>query len=385
VLSEEVEWSTDNEPVKVGSYVPGYANSAVTPWPSGRARAAPRAAFDAELRDGTSRRIVVRWVPPGIFGGPARLAASVSARPIVLGIGRSVIVTEFIEPGNLQGAPDLSSRLTYVRRRAESTRYLGPCFPDQPDATLGIVVGSLRAHGLQVADTDIIGRLRRLSGSLPDNRCQQDKWAVAGDHLIKFGGLDHALRRDNQLISYLIDVAAIACSEPHEPLEKFIEALDLDAHIADARVRAEALQIAILYYAAGRGTQLPRMYTPTQATTLAIEAIMTQQRVDEVLEALGVARVGRPRGGNHVGIRIDLPPSVTTATGTLRPWPTCSVLLAQGQAAPAAVGVIEDSAGRLFFYCRTGNTREFTDWILALRRSEELDWLGAPTVHKWAM
>lgn len=383
VLSEDVEWRTDNEPVKVRSYVPGYGNSAVSPWPSGRVRAAPRAAFEAELRDGTSRRIVVRWVPPGIFGGPARLAATRStrsARPTVLGIGRSVIVTEFIDPGNLQGAPDLSSRLTYVRRRAESTRYPGPCFPDQPDATLRIVVGSLRGHGINVADADFVARLRGVTGSLPDNRCQQDKWAVADDHLIKFGGLDHALRRENQLISYLIDLAAIACSEPHEPLERFTEALDLGAHDSDARARTEALQIAILYYAVGRGTQLPRMFTSTEAATLAIEAIMTQQRVDGVLGALGVPRSGQARDGDDVGIRIDLPPSITTVTGTLHPRPTCSASLAHYQAAPAAVGVIEDSAGRLFFYRRTDNTPEFDDWLLALRRSEELDWLGAPTV-----
>jgi len=385
VLSEEVEWRTDNEPVTVRSYVPGYGNSAVSPWPTGRRRAAPRAAFEAELRDGTNRRIVARWVPPGIFGGPARLAATQStqsARPTVLGIGRSVILTEFIDPESVQGVPDLSSRLTYVQRRARSTRSPGPCFPDEPDPTLRVVADSLHGHGLKVAYDDIVDRLRCVFASLPDNRCQQDKWAVADDRLIKFGGLDHALRRDNQLMSSLIDLAALACSEPHEPLERFAEGLDLVDHDVDPRRRTEALQIAVLYYAVGRGIQLPRMYTAAHATTLAIEAIKTQHRVDEVLRAVGVPRSGRMRdSGDDVGIRIDLTPSTTTVSGTLHPRPTSTTSFAHRHLVPAAVGVIEDSAGRLFFYRRTDSTPEFADWLLILRRSEELDWLGVPTLH----
>lgn len=385
VLTDEVEWLADDEPIGVNAYVPDHGNSVRTPWQFARRRAAPRAAFEVRLKSGLTRRVVARWVPPGIFGWPARLAATSASgppQPAAIGVGRSIILTEFIPPTRPSGsAPPLSARIEYVRHRATLTNDQRSSFPDQPDSTLQSVIDGLQAHGLAVHGEHLVRCLKAAAASLPDNRCQPDKWAVMDGRVIKFGGLDHPLRRDNQLMSSVIDLATLACNQPDEPLDTFADAVEITRKGGSHRTQIEALQVAILYYAVARGKQIPRMYTAAQSTTLTMEAIRTQQRVESVLASLGIPRTDAFRTPLDIGVHINLTPSSTTLTGDLSPLPQLCSLGELGQP-PSAVGVLEDSGGQLFFYPKDNGSSEFVEWLMLARERHAVDWLGAPTLNR---
>ncbi|MGW6602615.1 hypothetical protein [Streptomyces sp. NPDC055036] len=127
--------------------------------------------------------------------------------------------------------------------------------------------------------------LSAMAPALPDNRCEAEKWFLdQAGRLRKTGHLAHAYRRDNELFTPLLDLAALSVA--------FGSALgtvaeSLARRLPGGRPWHAALAAALLCYGAARGEQLPRTYNPGRAAETAVEAYRLQRGMSE---AAGIIR-----------------------------------------------------------------------------------------------
>ncbi|MFI1189411.1 hypothetical protein [Streptomyces californicus] len=125
------------------------------------------------------------------------------------------------------------------------------------------------------------GRLHRLlsAPALPGNRCEAEKWFLdASGRLRKTGHLAHPYRRDNELLTPLLDLAALTVAFG-SGLEAVAEALT--RRLPGDQSWHAALAVALLCYGTARGQQLPRTYNPQRAAETAVEAYRLQRGMSE--------------------------------------------------------------------------------------------------------
>ncbi|WP_158835120.1 phosphoribosyltransferase [Streptomyces sp. NRRL S-350] len=316
-LQAHAEWPGADQPLSLDAPAPGRENSALAPWPGVRRRSPARAAVQLRTPGGIRHAAVAAWVPPGIFGGSARAAATELQHPVVpvtLAVAPALVVSEDVTPtaplGPQPGPDRLEEALDYVLARAsqlpvqtaESTRPV-------PAGVLALAQALTGTDGTQAA-TVLHDLLSVLPPGLPDNRCEGEKWLLDADgRLRKTGHLAHAYRRDNELLTPLIDLAALTIT--------FGSSLDA---VADSLARRlpgeqpwhEALAVAVLCYGAARGEQLPRTYNVQRAAETAREAYRLQRGMTDAAallqRTLNKAAAG-PRAAEPVVARWTEPPA----------------------------------------------------------------------------
>ena len=177
-------------------------------------------------------------------------------------------------PGRLEEAVD------YVLARARQLP-VGAAATDRPvPAVLRTVAQALTGAGDEAAAALLHQLLGcGLAPALPDNRCEAEKWFLDDvGRLRKTGHLTHAYRRDNELLTPLIDLAALAVA--------FGCGLDAVAGSVTRRLPGGrswhgALAVALLCYGCARGRQLPRTYNPQRAAKTAVEAYRLQRGMSD--------------------------------------------------------------------------------------------------------
>ncbi|WP_331452048.1 phosphoribosyltransferase [Streptomyces sp. SS162] len=281
-LVKEVTWIGRAEaPVSVVGFRPGRENSALAAWPGLRRRSPARAAFTLSTRHGR-QPVVASWVPPGIFGDAARATAtalSSALTPATVGVAPAMVISE-----------DLS---TSVQLPPRGDFWLDDAVGYALDRSVQLPVAmSLRApapipSALKTVATAltsgnpgmVLPRLHRwvmsMGSSVPDGRCEAEKWLIdAEGGLRKTGHLTHAYRRDNELLTPLVDLAAIIVAFGTD-LKTVAAAVD--QRLSDNESCLPALATATLCYGVARGEQLPRTYNPERAAATAREAHRLQR------------------------------------------------------------------------------------------------------------
>ncbi|MFI8459104.1 hypothetical protein [Kitasatospora sp. NPDC085464] len=281
-LQAHAKWPGSDRSLLLDALILGRENSALVPWPGVRRRSPARAAVQLFAPTGARHAAVAAWVPPGIFGDSARAAAAALQHPVVpatLAVAPSLIVTEDVTPaaplGPQPGSDRLEEAMDYAFSRAVQLpmRTADPAGPT-PAILLAVAQALTGTDGIEVA-TVLNDLLAVLPPALPDNRCEAEKWVLdAAGQLRKTGHLAHAYRRDNELLTPLIDLAALTIT--------FGSTLDAMAHslarrLSDEQPWREALAVALLCYGAARGEQLPRTYNAQRAAETAREAYRLQR------------------------------------------------------------------------------------------------------------
>ncbi|MEU3046802.1 phosphoribosyltransferase family protein [Streptomyces sp. NPDC006984] len=276
----------------VDGLVPGRENSALVPWPGVRRRSAARAAVRLRTPAGL-RHAVAGWVPPGIFGDAARAAATVRSPvvPATLAVTPALVVSEHLTPAaplDRRPPPErLQEAIDYVLARAGQ-------LPVQPGGPAGAMPTVLQNVARALAGTDdtvavpaaarLLQLLSALAPALPDHRCEAEKWLIDGaGRLRKTGHLAHPYRRDNELLTPLLDLAALSVAFG-SPLDTVADRLA--RRIPGGRSWYAALAVALLCYGTARGAQLPRTYNPQRAAETAVEAYRLQTGMAQAAEAV---------------------------------------------------------------------------------------------------
>ncbi|MFJ1662423.1 hypothetical protein [Streptomyces anthocyanicus] len=270
-----------DRPAVVDGLVPGRENSARVPWPGVRRRSPARAALLLRTPDGV-RQAVAGWVPPGIFGDAARAAATRMRSPVppaTLAVAPALVVSEDLTQagalGRRPGRERLEEAVDYVLARARHLAVKAPADGRPVPSVLRTVAWELTGADGDAAAVRLHRVLAAFATALPDNRCEAEKWFLdEAGRLRKTGHLTHAYRRDNELLTPLIDLAALSAA--------FRCGLDDVAEsVARRRPGGEpwntALAVALLCYGSARGEQLPRTYNPHRAAGTAVEAYRLQR------------------------------------------------------------------------------------------------------------
>ncbi|MFD7323947.1 hypothetical protein ACFV9D_23050 [Streptomyces sp. NPDC059875] len=284
-LTTGAHWLGAGRPPVLDGLVPGRENSALTAWPGVRRRSPAKAAVRLRTPGGI-RHAVAGWVPPGIFGDAARAAATALRSPLLpatLAVAPALVISEDLAPTAPLGpepAPHrLEAAVDYVLARARQ-------LPVEPAGRGGPMPAVLRtvAQALTGADDPAAAArmhhlLSALPPALPDNRCEAEKWFLDGaGHLRKTGHLAHAYRRDNELLTPLLDLAALAVAFG-SGLEAVAESLA--RRLPGRQSWHAALAVALLCYGTARGGQLPRTYNSQRAASTAVEAYRLQRGMTE--------------------------------------------------------------------------------------------------------
>jgi adenine/guanine phosphoribosyltransferase-like PRPP-binding protein len=260
--------------------VTGRENSALTPWPGVRRRSPARAVVRLRTAGGV-QRAVAGWVPPGIFGDAARAVATKVSSPVVpatLAVGRALVLSEELPAGSPLGSdPErrlLEEAVDYVLARAEQLTVEVTARRPIPAVlhTLAQAIGA--GAGPAAAAMRLHQLLAAHAPALPDNRCEAEKWLIDDTgRLRKTGHLTHAYRRDNELLTPLIDLAALSVAFGRE-LKDVAESV---GRRLGGKAWHAALAVALLCYGTARGEQLPRTYNPERAAETAVEAYRLQR------------------------------------------------------------------------------------------------------------
>ncbi|PWI05009.1 hypothetical protein DIZ27_41920 [Streptomyces sp. NWU339] len=292
-LDAHADWQDAGPALAVDGLVPGRENSALTPWPGVRRRSPARAAVRLRTAAGL-RHAVAGWVPPGIFGDAARAAATSVRSPVIpatLAVTPALVVSEDLAPtaplGPQPPPGKLEEAMDYVLTRARQLP-VESAVPGGPmPAVLQTVARALTGTDTAVAVPAAARMLQLLSAlapALPDNRCEAEKWFLdnAGG-LRKTGHLAHPYRRDNELLTPLLDLAALSVA--------FGSSLDtvadrLARRLPGSRTWYAPLAVALLCYGTARGAQLPRTYNPQRAAEAVVEAYRLQRGMSQAAEAL---------------------------------------------------------------------------------------------------
>ncbi|MFJ6769380.1 hypothetical protein ACIQOV_00115 [Kitasatospora sp. NPDC091257] len=292
-------------PPVLDSVAPGRENSARAPWPGVRRRSPARAAVRLRTPDGI-RHGVTGWVPPGIFGDAARAAVAAlhgTLVPATLAVTPALVVSEDLTPvtapGPRPGAEQLDEAVDYVLTRAGRL----PVQPAELDGPVPTVLLAVARALTGTTDGTRTARLLHdllsvLPAALPDNRCEPEKWHLDRDgRLRKTGHLAHAYRRDNELLTPLIDLAALTVA--------FGSTLDAVAAALARRLPGEqpwaaALAVALLGYGMARGEQIPRTYNAQRAIETAREAYRLQHGMSGAAALLQRTLDTRPSGPQAV-------------------------------------------------------------------------------------
>ncbi|WP_435598454.1 phosphoribosyltransferase family protein [Streptomyces anulatus] len=284
-LTVEADWQDVGPAPVVDGLVPGRENSALAPWPGLRRRSAVKAAVRLRTPKGIGHA-VAGWVPPGIFGDAARAAATSVRSPVppaTLAVAPALVISEDLTlaaPLAPEPTPhQLEEAVDYVLARA---RHL-PMEPAGRGAPMPAVLGTVTRAITGEDGPGATGRLHRLlsamAPALPDNRCEAEKWFLdASGRLRKTGHLAHPYRRDNELLTPLLDLAALTVAFG-SGLEAVAEALT--RRLPGGRSWHAALAVALLCYGTARGEQLPRTYNPQRAAETAVEAYRLQRGMSE--------------------------------------------------------------------------------------------------------
>ncbi|WP_274036466.1 phosphoribosyltransferase [Streptomyces sp. MMBL 11-1] len=282
-LAQHAHWPGTDRPAVVDGVVPGRENSARAPWPGVRRRSPARAAVFLRTPDGV-QRAVAGWVPPGVFGDAARAAATRVRSPLppaTLAVAPALVVSEDLTQagalGRRPGRERLEEAVDYVIARARHLAVTAPADGGSVPlpSVLRTVARELTGAGGDGAAVRLHRLLSALAPALPDNRCEAEKWFLdEAGRLRKTGHLTHAYRRDNELLTPLIDLAALSVA--------FGCGLDDVAESVARRVPGgapwkAALAVALLCYGTARGEQLPRTYNPHRAAGTAVEAYRLQR------------------------------------------------------------------------------------------------------------
>ncbi|MFD7556994.1 hypothetical protein ACFV9E_20960 [Streptomyces sp. NPDC059835] len=405
-LTAEADWpSAEGAPV-VDGLVPGRENSALIPWPGVRRRSPARAALRLRTSGGI-RHAVAGWVPPGIFGDAARAAATALRSPLppaTLAVAPSLVVTEDLVPTAAlrpEPAPHLlEEAVDYVLARAQQLP-VEPARPGRPIPTVVRTVAQALTGADEEASAALLHRLLfALAPALPDNRCEAEKWFL--DHrgrLRKTGHLAHPYRRDNELLTPLLDLAALTVA--------FGGGLGAVTQSLGRRLPGQfwysALAVALLCYGTARGGQLPRTYNAQRATETAVEAyrlqrgmsqaaavvqhMLTDAVADHAVDAPGVVHRWAQQPGALVEPRL---PFGGTPAAELEPGPT-------GEETELTLkAVTQWTEGGIFQPVREGNTlllaplgapstwpragEALVELARLLPRSGLLGWCGVPVV-----
>ncbi|MHC3393902.1 hypothetical protein ACLQ2E_31235 [Streptomyces lavendulocolor] len=284
-LTAEADWQDAGRPPVLDGLVPGRENSALAPWPGLRRRSPAKAAVRLRTPAGV-RQAVAGWVPPGIFGDAARAAATAVRSPVppaTLAVAPALVISEDLTPAaplGPQPAPHLlEEAVDYVLARARQLP-VEPAGRGAPmPAVLGTVAQAVLGEDALGAAVRLHHLLSALPSALPDNRCEAEKWFLDGaGRLRKTGHLAHAYRRDNELLTPLLDLAALTVAFG-SGLDAVAEALA--RRLPGGRPWHAALSVALLCYGTARGEQLPRTYNPQRAAETAVEAYRLQRGMSE--------------------------------------------------------------------------------------------------------
>ncbi|MFD7341094.1 hypothetical protein ACFV98_34655 [Streptomyces violascens] len=405
-LTAEADWpSAEGAPV-VDGLVPGRENSALIPWPGVRRRSPARAALRLRTSGGI-RHAVAGWVPPGIFGDAARAAATALRSPLLpatLAVAPSLVVTEGLVPTAAlrpEPAPHLlEEAVDYVLARAQQLP-VEPARPGRPIPTVVRTVAQALTGADEEASAALLHRLlSALAPALPDNRCEAEKWFL--DHrgrLRKTGHLAHPYRRDNELLTPLLDLAALTVAFGGG-MEAVVQSL---GRRLPGQFWYSALAVALLCYGTARGGQLPRTYNAQRATETAVEAyrlqrgmsqaaavvqhMLTDAMADHAVDAPGVVHRWAQEPGALVEPRL---PFGGTPAAELEPGPT-------GEETELTLkAVTQWTEGGIFQPVREGNTlllaplgapstwpragEALVELARLLPRSGLLGWCGVPVV-----
>ncbi|MCL3998890.1 hypothetical protein [Streptomyces lavenduligriseus] len=285
-LAARAEWQGAGRPAVLDGFVPKRENSVLVPWPGVRRRSPARAAVRLRTPDGGIRTAVVGWIPPGIFGDAARAAATALRSPlppVTLAVAPALVVSEDLFPtaplGPAPAPHHLEEAIDYVLARDEQLPMEPPGHGAPIPAVLDQVAKAITGSPSPAVAARLHHLLSALAPALPDHRCEAEKWVLdAAGRLRKTGHLTHAYRRDNELFTPLIDLAALAVafgSGLHAVAES------LTRRLPGSRNWYAALAVALLCYGTARGTQLPRTYNPKRAAETALEAYRLQRGMCE--------------------------------------------------------------------------------------------------------
>ncbi|MEU3077804.1 hypothetical protein [Streptomyces laurentii] len=305
-LDEDVTWQGEQRPAGVAGFRAGRENSALTGWPGLRHRSPARAAFALVTPSGSRQQVVASWVPPGIFGDAARTAATELASgrvpPATVGVAPAMVITKELDAAARPAEGMelwLDEAVDYVLERSvrlPMTKALRVPVP-APAALKRLATVFTGDHPVTV-----LPRLQQwmasMGSSVPDGRCEAEKWIIdAAGRLRKTGHLTHAYRRDNELFTPLIDLAALTIAFGCE--------LKSVAAAVDRRRPGEAsclpaLATALLCYGPARGDQLPRTYNLERAADTAREAYRLQSAMSEAALILQETLTLTPNGTRTV-------------------------------------------------------------------------------------
>ncbi|MGW7304060.1 phosphoribosyltransferase family protein [Streptomyces sp. NPDC054835] len=301
-LDAQTSWTLPAEgPVRPAGFQPGRENSALAPWPGLRHRSPARTAFALTSSAGR-QQVVASWVPPGIFGDTARATAAGLTSPFVpatVGIAPGMVLTEELPVGTpLTTSTDfwLDDAVAYVLDRAAQLpldarlRAVAPV-----PAVLYEIAAALTTDDPAPIVSRLHGWSLSLGSSVPDGRCEAEKWVISDGRLRKTGHLAHTYRRDNELLSPLIDLAAVATAFGAD-LKTVATVVDRHQHRTPGCL--PALATALLCYGTARAEQLPRTYNPQRAAATATEAYRLQSTMSDAVlllqETLRIPVSARP-------------------------------------------------------------------------------------------
>ncbi len=315
-LETHADWSGTERPLAVDGMVPGRENSALAPWPGVRRRSPARAGVLLRTPDGI-RHAVAGWVPPGIFGDAARATATTLRSPLppaTLAVAPALVISEGLSPTALLGPEPTPQRLEeavdYVLARARQLP-VKPAGQGAPvPKVLDAVARALAGEDDPGAAVQLHRLLSTMAPALPDNRCEAEKWSLdEAGRLRKTGHLAHAYRRDNELFTPLLDLAALSVAFG-SGLEAIAESLT--RRLPGGQPWHGALAVALLCYGVARGEQLPRTYNPARAAETALEAYRLQRGMSEAAvilrHVLGATEAGRDTAAPEVVHRWGQPP-----------------------------------------------------------------------------
>lgn len=258
-----------------------------TPWPSVRRRSAAKVGITLIDLQGTRSHAVASWVPPGMFGDPARAAAALQhpSIPGLLGLGDGTIVQRYESATVCLNAPigrrQLASVLGYVLDRSHRLPL------DHANGTADPWIDEFAESFLGLADGKAVAALlTALPATLPDNRLQAEKLRLREDgSLVKHAAYGHAYRRDNQLLAAELDMAAAAVLAGLDFEQLWAELASLGA-LGGRSLSRGGLALAGLVYAWQRGKQAARTYNPAQGKAVAQEMFALQTLCDTALAAV---------------------------------------------------------------------------------------------------
>ncbi|MFE7531255.1 hypothetical protein ACFU7Y_36935, partial [Kitasatospora sp. NPDC057542] len=212
--------------------------------------------------------------------------------------------------GPRPGPEQLEEAMDYVLDRARRLP-VRPAEPGGPiPAVLLAVARALTGTDGTAAATVLHDLLSVLPAALPDNRCEAEKWHLDnGGRLRKTGHLAHAYRRDNELLTPLIDLAALTVA-----FDSTLTAVadSLARRLPGEQPWAAALAAALLGYGTARGEQLPRTYNTQRACESAREAYRLQRGMSAaaiLLQYTLATRAAGPQAAAPVVHRWVRPPA----------------------------------------------------------------------------